>query len=143
MPTRKTNPETDRLGGDYRQGPNPAPGGALSPDQDRVPPYRGRSTGRGSDTSGSGRSVTRQLKNTSGAGANRGTTSPAMESPAQESELAGGGPQPAMGVGESPNRSGEHMTRHEGKERGRRDTGTKGATDRPKGTSDESDITGV
>lgn len=143
MPTRKTDPKSDRLGGDYREGPNPAPGGRLDLDQDRVPPYEGRNTGRGSDESGTGESVTRQLEDTTGAGAHRGTTSPAQESPAREDELATSAAQSPMGVGESASRRGEHVTEQEGKERGRKDTGPQGATGRPSGTSDESDITGV
>jgi hypothetical protein len=49
----------------------------------------------------------------------------------------------ALGVGESINRRGEDVVKEEGEEEGREDTGTKGASDRPAGTSDERDSTSV
>jgi len=46
-------------------------------------------------------------------------------------------------VGESQTRSGEDMKDDDGKEPGREDKGSKGATDRPVGTSTARDFTGV
>jgi hypothetical protein len=48
----------------------------------------------------------------------------------------------ALGVGESLSRRGEDVDKHEDEE-GRDDAGTKGASDRPVGTSDERDATSV
>jgi hypothetical protein len=47
-----------------------------------------------------------------------------------------------LGVGESINRHAEDVARQEDEE-GREDTGTKGASDRPTGVSDERDSTSV
>jgi hypothetical protein len=49
----------------------------------------------------------------------------------------------ALGVGESINRHGEDVVKQEGQEEGRDHEGTKGATDRPHGGSDERDATSV
>ena len=48
----------------------------------------------------------------------------------------------ALGVGESINRHGEDVAKQEDEE-GRDDTGTKGLSDRPAGTSNERDSTSV
>ena len=48
----------------------------------------------------------------------------------------------ALGVGESVSRRGEDVDKQEDEE-GRDDAGTKGASDRPVGTSDERDETSV
>ncbi len=48
----------------------------------------------------------------------------------------------ALGVGESMTRRGEDVAKQEDEE-GRDDAGTKGASDRPVGTSDERDETSV
>ena len=48
----------------------------------------------------------------------------------------------ALGVGESVSRRGEDVDKQEDEE-GRHDAGTKGASDRPVGTSDERDETSV
>jgi hypothetical protein len=48
----------------------------------------------------------------------------------------------ALGVGESLSRRGEDVDKQEDEE-GRDDAGTKGASDRPVGTSDERDATSV
>ncbi len=47
------------------------------------------------------------------------------------------------GVGESVSRRGEDVKDEEGQEPGRKDTGTSGEAQRPEGTSDERDTTGV
>lgn len=46
-------------------------------------------------------------------------------------------------VGESTTRKGEDVVKEEGKEPGRRDTGTKGPSERPVGKSTPRDSTGV
>ncbi len=50
---------------------------------------------------------------------------------------------PSETVGESTTDRGEDMTDRDGKEAGRQDTGTQGATQRPTGTSTARDVTGV
>jgi hypothetical protein len=47
------------------------------------------------------------------------------------------------GVGESLTRRGEDITKADGKEAGRKDTGTEGKAQRPTGTSDARDQTSV
>jgi hypothetical protein len=64
-----------------------------------------------------------------------------------DEELEGVGPTDteatsALGVGESLSRRGEDVDKQEDEE-GRDDAGTKGASDRPVGTSDERDVTSV
>ena len=46
-------------------------------------------------------------------------------------------------VGESTSRSGEEIGKKEGKEAGRKDTGSQGPTDRPVGESTMRDSTGI
>jgi hypothetical protein len=48
-----------------------------------------------------------------------------------------------LGVGESINRRGEDVIKQEGHEEGREHAGTKGASDRPHGTSDDRDETSI
>lgn len=50
---------------------------------------------------------------------------------------------PPKDVGESQTRSGEEISDDEGKEPGRKDAGSKGAAERPVGTSTARDFTGV
>ncbi len=50
---------------------------------------------------------------------------------------------PGKDPGESQTRRGEDMADDDGKDAGRKDTGTEGATDRPTGTSTARDFTGI
>lgn len=61
------------------------------------------------------------------------------ENSPEEPESARG----AEGAGASTNRSGQDVKADDGKETGRTDYGTKGASDRPTGTSEGRDSTGV
>jgi hypothetical protein len=107
-----------------------------------VPPYDDRSKSRGDSESSEqlAESVEEQL---SGAKAGRhGTTSPADESPVRPEEVTDKEPESPKGVGTSSNRSGEDVAKQEN-EPGRDDTGTKGPSDRPTGTSGKRASTGV
>lgn len=97
--TDPTPPKSDRIGGDYKQGSNPGPGGEIDPG-DVVPPYEGRTTGPEDDVRGASESVSRSLPDEVVGGADQ-TASPARESPAREDELTDEDPEPALGVGES------------------------------------------
>jgi hypothetical protein len=133
-------PSQSRVGGDYKEGTNPAPGGATDVD-DVAPPYEGRTAGREDDVRGAGASVERQL-----AGVDRGpggTASPAVESPARDEELTDDVPDSAHGVGVSRGDRGEDMIDRDGKEPGRRDGPREHPADRPTGTSDERDQSGI
>ncbi|MEJ7585025.1 MAG: hypothetical protein WKF43_13315 [Acidimicrobiales bacterium] len=85
-------------------------------------------------------SVSRQME---GSKDSTGTATPADEQPVSEDELTSETPESPKGVGDSPNRSGEDVADHEDQEPGRHETGTKGRTDRPVGTSDDRDKTGI
>lgn len=80
-------------------------------------------------------SVSRQL---SGEEAPKDTEQPTGTTEGREGGMAPGG------VGESTTRGGERVAREEGKEAGRRDTGTDDTpAQRPTGTSSPRDMTGV
>lgn len=126
-------------------------------DDDRlVPPYDDRSKQASESPSAEALrgTVERQLEQTD-SGNPGATASPAHESPVREDEVSrargGSGPQSAtdtgattpMGVGESVGRRGEDVARRDGGEAGRHDTGPRGATQRPSGTSSARDATGV
>ncbi len=134
-------PKTDRLGMDYKQGPNPAPGGELDVDEN-APPYADRASGRDDNKNETGESVERQLAGSEPGVAGQ-TASRAEESPAQENELTDEAPDSDKGVGDSPNRSGEDVVDSDGKEAGRHDGPPDPDTGRLTGTSDKRDITGV
>ncbi|MBA3652703.1 MAG: hypothetical protein H0W70_00760 [Actinobacteria bacterium] len=133
-------PKQDRLGRDSEQGPNPAPGGQVEMDDAVVPPYEDR-TGAGTSNEARRESVERQLEG-SRPGQPGQTTSDATPSPVAADEVTSDTPESPHGVGESVGRRGEDMVERDGKEPGRADTGHKGA-DRPTGTSDERDDSGV
>jgi hypothetical protein len=138
----------------YREGPNPDPGGSIEPGG-LVPPYEGRTTGRGESADSQARleGVAQQL-----AGAKPGvagqTASPAHEHPVQPDEVAhgsaGSGDQSATdtkatspkGVGVSTTQRGEDIKDADG-EVGRDDTGPQGKSQRPSGTSTPRDMTSI
>jgi len=130
-------------GGRASRGPNADPGGDVEPGG-LVPPYEGRTTARGeseiSDDLTAG--VERAYGDARGGGAGQ-TTSPPMESPVRDDEVTGDAPDSPAGVGTSPSRGGETVAKQEGKEPGREDAGTEHPSERPTGTSDTRDITGV
>ncbi len=130
----------DRIGMDYKQGPNPAPGGTLDVEEN-APPYEGRTTDRDDNKNKTAESVERQMAG-SEAGVAGQTSAPGVESPAQEHELSDSEPHADKGVGESSNRSAEDLVDKEGKEPGRHDL-PPDDTGRPAGTSDKRDVTGV
>lgn len=129
-------------GGRSSRGPNPSPGGEEQAGG-LVPPYEDRAS---DDTTSSqddrADSVKRQLADTK-AGNIGATTSPADEQPVRADEVTDEVPESPKGVGESINRRGEDVAEDDDKESGRRDTGTKGESQRPTGKSDERDSTAV
>lgn len=153
--------DNDRLsgqvGGNYGHGPQNSPGGNVDTGDSPIPPYEGRSTGP--DTSESTRAKTetveRQLSETKSEGeAEIGKVSATAASnvdPATGEEVAAPTagdvshevPDDPHGVGTSQGRRGEDVKKQEGTEPGRTDLGTKGQTERPYGTADARDATGV
>ncbi|MDQ3293696.1 MAG: hypothetical protein M3527_04510 [Actinomycetota bacterium] len=139
MPDEK-NPQSTRIGGDAKQGPDPDPGGQLDVEEN-APPYDGRTTGSdGNDERAA--SVERQMADTQEQHPGQVTT-PVEESPVQESELTDEEPATPHGSGESTTRRGENIQGDDGKEPGRHDGPPSGGADRPTGTSDARDMTGV
>ena len=70
----------------------------------------------------------------------------APESETPKTSDSGGGSAPAPGtenVGDQDTQRGEDASEDDGKEAGRQDAGTQGPTNRPVGTSDARDTTGV
>ena len=129
-------------GGRSSRGPNPDPGGKVEPGG-LVPPYEGRTTGPDSPSSKErAESVKEQLAETK-TGRPGATASPADEQPAREDQVSDETPASPKGVGHSETRRGEDIVEDEGKEPGRHDAGTKGESERPVGTSDERDVTGI
>jgi hypothetical protein len=123
-------PKNDRIGNDFREGPNPNPGGAVDTDG-REPPYDGRNDGRNERTEG----VERMLNG-----------EPAPQEPMQPTSKAPPAREPGMApddAGESVGRRGEDVVKSEGKEDGRHDAARKGESQRPVGRSDDRDRTGV
>ncbi len=124
----------------------------TEPDPENVPPYEGRTTGRGDVSEDSTGTVERQLADTK-TGHPGATASPADENPVGADEVAkgstGAGEQSAtdtgattpLGVGTSTTRRGEDVG--EGGEDGRPRTGTQGETQRPVGESTARDSTGI
>jgi hypothetical protein len=135
-----TSPKSDRIGGDYKQGSNPSPGGTV--DVENVPPDEGRTTARGQSKHGGAESVERQMAETHGPGTGA-TTTPMEESPVQEHEVTNKAPESPHGVGESTSRRGEDIVKEDGKERGRSDGPREHPSDRPTGYSDEHDTTSI
>lgn len=129
-------PESDRVGGDYREGSNPLPGGDVDLSGSAVPPYDDRSTGDTEVAAGVPRAM-------------------GSEEPLEEPKQPGDGPPPAGGetlsdddkapdnVGESVNRRGEDQADKEGKEPGREEHGTEPDTGRPAGGSTPRDQTSI
>jgi hypothetical protein len=150
-PDRPTDTEPDsqekvrdvQPGGSASRGPNPDPGGEQTPGG-LVPPYEGRSTGFGDGEIGEEleASVERMYAGTEGGGAGK-TASPAQGSPVRAEEVTGDAPDSPKGVGPSPSRGGEQVAKDDGKEPGRADTGDEHPSERPTGTSDARDVTGV
>ncbi len=130
-------------GGRSSRGPNPDPGGKTVPGG-LVPPYEGRTTARG-DSQVSDElteSVERTYGDARGGGAGQ-TASPAVESPVRSDEVDHEAPDSPLGVGVSMNRRGEEQAERDGKEAGRSDTGTEASSERPTGTSNSRDLSGV
>jgi hypothetical protein len=153
-----TNPaDQSRLGNDYREGPNPNPGGDIDLSDRTVPPYEGRtesadvadadeSTSGGASTGGAtGPVEDAELKaqpadeTPGGATASPADEQPASEQPEGEPSDPGVGPAHSAGT-----RRGEDFLSDEGTEAGREHTGTDESTaQRPTGESDERDRTSM
>jgi hypothetical protein len=135
--TKANEPKQDRVGNDYREGPNPNPGGTINTDDSLVPPYEDRAKGDSDEQSAKSESVRRQLT---------GADAPKDSNPESLVGPTGGkvGEEPPAGVGESVARRGEDMIKHHGKEAGRHDTGTDASeSGRPTGESTERDRGGI
>ncbi len=147
----------DRVGNDYREGPNPNPGGAVDLGDRAVPPYEGRtestadSPHKGGDSEIGGARVggavgpveDDAMKAASPGETPGGTTaSPADEQPASEQDHTwdsdpGVGPSHWAGT-----QRGEDVLDTEGTEAGREHTGTDGSNaQRPTGESSDRDQT--
>jgi hypothetical protein len=129
-------PKPDRIGNDFHEGGNPAPGGTVDTGDALIPPYEGRTRAAGETEAHQERrdSLERTLD---GQEALEEPTQPAGSAADREGKMA------PEGVGESTSRSGEDVGKQEGKEPGRQDTGREGGADRPTGTSTPRDVTGV
>ena len=130
-------------GGRSSRGPNADPGGETVPGGP-VPPYEGRTSTRGESQISEELtdSVERIYGDVQGGGAGQ-TASPAVESPVRPDEVSHEAPESPLGVGVSTNRRGEDQVDRDGKEAGRSDTETEGASERPTGASDSRDVSGV
>ena len=121
------------------------PDAAGKQDDDKmIPPYDGRTKAEGeSESSKELRgTVERQMAETHGPGTGA-TTSPMEEQPVQPGEVTDEDPESALGVGVSTTRRGEDVKKEEGSEPGRTDLGPRGQSQRPSGTSDQRDSTGI
>jgi len=98
--------------------------------ESEVPPYDDRSSGRNERAEGPERML-------------RGEEPPKDTVQPESSASSGEGEMAPEGVGESINRRGEDVVKREGTEAGRETEGTKGQSDRPYGSSDERDKTGI
>lgn len=133
--TETNPPKGDRIGNDFSRGPNPNPGGDIDTGDSAVPPYEDRST----ETTNS-----RDVEATTRGGHGGESDAPEPVNPAVSSDApADAGDFPPEGVGETSGRRGEDIKSDDGKEAGRHDEGTQGQTDRPTGTSDIRDGTGI
>ncbi|MDQ6741076.1 MAG: hypothetical protein M3021_12155 [Actinomycetota bacterium] len=123
-------PKGDRIGNDYQRGPNPDPGGAIDTGDSAVPPYEDRSDGNNRPRDGTARAM----------GSKAPLKEPAQPGSDTTPEDAAMAPKD---VGESIGRRGEDVADKDGKESGREDTGRKGETARPTGTSGPRDETSI
>jgi hypothetical protein len=130
-------PQPSSQGASTDLGPRPSAGGEQEPGG-LVPPYEGRQTEAKEGHEGHMDKVFNRVDEV--------PPGPGREISEEERE---GVPPTDMdatsplGVGESINRRGEDVIKQEGDEQGREHAGTKGATDRPHGVSDERASTSV
>jgi hypothetical protein len=130
-------PRQDRIGNDFREGTNPAPGGTVDTGDALIPPYEGRSEGE---------NLTDEQKQRAEDVERALTGQDALEEPTQPESAAVGdrdGKMAPSGVGESMTRSAEDVVKEEGKEPGRQDTGREGESGRSTGTSTARDKSAV
>ena len=123
-------------GGSASRGPNPDPGGEVEPGG-LVPPYEGRTRERG--TSESSEALTESVKSQM---AETDSGRPGATA-SRANEVTHDVPESPLGVGESTTRRGEDVADRDDKEPGREDTGEEGEAQRPTGSSDARDLTGV
>jgi hypothetical protein len=123
-------------GGSTDVGPRPGSGREQEP-QGLVPPYEGRQTETKEDLDEHMEKVFDRVDEVP-RGPGREVSDEEREGvPATDTEA-----KTTLGVGESINRRGEDIARHED-EPGREHTGTRGSSDRPAGVSDERDSSAV
>jgi hypothetical protein len=129
-----TEPSHDRIGNDYREGPDPRPGGVIDVGDSLIPPYDGRTGAEPTENQVANQESVKRAQ----------TGQKAPEEPVQPIGAAVGQKQGEMapeGVGQSYGRRGEDQAKAT-KEPGRYDTG-KDAANRPTGESTARDKTGV
>jgi hypothetical protein len=140
-------PKQDRIGNDFREGPNPDPGGVIDTGDTLVPPYEDRAGGAsGPESDMTTEAESQEARAESVRRQQSGEDAPQEANPESLVGPTGGSPgeMPPEGVGESVARRGEDMIKHEGKEAGRHDTGTDGSqAGRPTGGSTPRDGAGV
>jgi hypothetical protein len=129
-------PKGDRVGNDYREGPNPNPGGEIDTGDSLVPPYEGRSTAY-ADTDDKARRAEGVKEMLTGQVAPEEAVQP--ESSA---DTYGRGEMAPDDVGQSFGRRGEDESLRRS-EPGRETTGTNDDSGRPEGTSTARDRTSV
>jgi hypothetical protein len=127
-------PKADRVGKDYDKGPNPNPGGDIDMGDSLIPPYDDRSTESSNSRDMEAMAHSRDVTHEQGAAPGRATSDRDTQSASDF---------PPKGVGDSSSRRGEDIRDDEGQEAGRHDEGTKGKSDRPEGSSDDRDRTGI
>lgn len=122
---------TDRIGNDFSYGNNPSPGGDVSTDTSAVPPYEGRNDGSERQTDSTARAMGSQAPEHEPVQPGSDTNQPASAMAPDD-------------VGQSINKRGEDAAKGDGKEAGRHDENSEGGLgDRPVGSSDNGDQTGV
>ena len=136
-----TKAKADRLGADYKQGPNPGPGGVIDTGESLVPPYDGR-TGGSDHNEATRASVSRALAGAKGGV--KGQTGSAKTPPRSSAKT---GPRAtAKGVeSKSSGRAGEAAAGRS-KEKGRvalKDDSKGSKTKRPVGRSTTRDTSSV
>ncbi|MGI8880590.1 MAG: hypothetical protein ACR2KJ_08810 [Jatrophihabitans sp.] len=127
-------PKQDRVGNDYHEGVNPAPGGEIDTSASTLPPYDDRSSGSEDRAMGTARAMGSEE-------ALREPNEPQADEPPDADDP---GRQAPENVGESVGRRGEDIAEKDGKEAGRVDTGEHAdPSNRPTGESTARDRTTI
>lgn len=137
----------DRVGNDFREGPNPNPGGEIDTGGSVVPPYEDRAKAQSGTESGvTAEAQSLEARAESVRRQQAGEDAPKEAKPETLIGPTGGSPgqEPPKGTGESINRHGEDVVKREGKESGRHDAGIEDSeAGRPTGGSTQRDHTSI